>query len=103
MKKGDYDYSATKKWSASFPDDSALKNPHAKAGNLGSVPGLGRSTGGGNGNPFQYSCLKNFIDRKAWQSIVLGISKRWTQLAIKPPPQHKTPTNNEKEEFSFGG
>ena len=39
------------------------------------------------------------MDRKAWQSVVLGISKRWTQLAIKPPPQHKTPTNNEKEEF----
>jgi len=60
---------------------------------------LGRSTREGNGNPLQYSCLENLVDRKAWQSIVLGISKRWTQLAIKPPPQHKTPTNNEKEEF----
>ena len=89
-----------------FPGGSGVKNPPANEGDardMGLILGLGRSTGGGNGNPFQYSCLKNFIDRKAWQSIVLGISKRWTQLAIKPPPQHKTPTNNEKEEFSFGG
>ena len=53
-----------------FPGGSAEKNPTANvgdAGDLGSIPGLGRSPGGGNGNPFQYSCLKNSIeDRGPW-------------------------------------
>ena len=49
-----------------FPGGSAEKNPTANvgdAGDLGSIPGLGRSPGGGNGNPFQYSCLKNSTER----------------------------------------
>ena len=46
------------------------------AGDLGSIPGLGRSPGEGNGNPLQYSCLENSTDRRAWQDIVNGISKR---------------------------
>ena len=49
-----------------FPGGSAEKNPPANAGNagdLGSIPGWGRSPGGGNGNPFQYFCLKNSMDR----------------------------------------
>ena len=44
-------------------------------GNLGSIPRLGRSPGGGNGNPFQYSCLENFMDRGVWQVIVHGIAE----------------------------
>ena len=44
-----------------------VKNPLAKAGDMDSVPGLGRSPGGGNGNPLQYSCLENPMDRGAWQ------------------------------------
>ena len=54
-----------------------LKNPPASAGdtrNLGSVPGLGRSPGGGNGNPLQYSCLENSMDRGAWRAIVHGVA-----------------------------
>ena len=53
-----------------FPGGSVVKNPPAKAGNAGeasSVPGWGRSPGGGNGNPLQYSCLENPMDRGAWQ------------------------------------
>ena len=42
---------------------------------MGSIPGLGRSPGGGNGNPLQYSCLENSIDRRAWQATVLGVIK----------------------------
>ena len=41
-----------------------VKNPPANAGDAGSIPGSGRSPGGGNGNPFQYSCLKNPMDRE---------------------------------------
>ena len=47
-------------------------------GNAGSVPGSGRSSRGGNGNPFQYSCLKNPADRGAWKSIVQRVMKSQT-------------------------
>jgi len=46
----------------------------------GSIPGSGRSPGEGNSNPFQYSCLKNPMDRGAWQATVYGVTKNWTQL-----------------------
>ena len=45
------------------------------AGNPGSIPGLGRSPGEGNGNPLQYSCLENSMDRGAWQAAVHGVAK----------------------------
>ena len=63
-----------------FIDGSVLKNPPANAGDVGSIPDLGRSLGEGNGNPFQYSCLENPMDRGAWQAIVHGVLKSWTQL-----------------------
>ena len=47
-----------------------VKNPPVNAGDVGSIPGWGRFPGGGNGNPLQYSCLKNFMDRGAWRAIV---------------------------------
>ena len=49
-----------------FPGSSVVKNPPANAGDSGSVSGLGRSSGEGNGNPLQYSCLENPMDRGAW-------------------------------------
>ena len=61
-----------------FPGGSVVKNPPAKAGDTGSVPGWGRSPGGGNGNPLQCSCLKNPMDRGAWQATVNGFAKSWT-------------------------
>ena len=48
--------------------------------NAGSSPGLGRSPGGGHGNPLQLSCLVNPIDREAWLIAVYGVAKSWTQL-----------------------
>ena len=48
---------------------------------LGSIPGLGRSPGEGNGYPLQYSCLENFMDRGAWQATVHGVAKSWTPLS----------------------
>ena len=62
--------------SLGFPGGSMVKNPSANVGDtrdMGSIPGLGISPGIGNGNPFQYSCLENFIDRGAWQTIVHGL------------------------------
>ena len=58
-----------------------VKNLPAKAGatgDLGSIPGSGRSPGGGNGNPLQCSCLGNLMDRGAWQAMVHGITKSRT-------------------------
>ena len=49
-----------------FPGESVVKNLPANAGNTGSIPGSGRSPGGWHGNPLQYSCLENSMDRTAW-------------------------------------
>ena len=51
-----------------------VKNPLANAGDLGSIPGLGRFSGEGNGNSLQYSCLENFKDIGAWQATVHGVT-----------------------------
>ena len=52
-----------------------VKDPPDNAGNMGSIPGLGRSPGDGNGNPLQHSCLENPMDRGAWWAIVHGVAK----------------------------
>ena len=51
------------------------------AGDLGSIPGSGRSPGEGNGNPLQYSCLKNPMDGGSWQATVHGVTKSQTGLS----------------------
>ena len=61
----------------SIPDGPVVKNPPANAGNVGSVPGWGRSPGEGNGNLLQYSCLGNPMDRGAWWVTVRGVTKSW--------------------------
>ena len=53
-----------------------VQNLHANAGDVGSIPGSGRSPREGNGNPLQCSCLENPIDRGAWWNIVLVVAKR---------------------------
>ena len=56
-----------------------VKNPPADAGNAGDaglIPGSGISPGGGHGNPFQYSCLENPMDRGAWQATIHGLTKK---------------------------
>ena len=61
-----------------------VKNPSANGGatgEAGSTPGSERSPGGGNGNPLQYSCLKNAMNRGAWQIANHGFTKSWTQLS----------------------
>ena len=66
---------------AVFPGGSDGKASACSVGDLGSIPGLGRSSGEGNGYPHQYSCLENSMDRGAWQATVHGIAKSWTQLS----------------------
>ena len=60
------------------PGGSVVKNPPANAGDLGSILGSGRSPGEGNGNPLQYSCLGNPMDRGAWEDTLHGVSERRT-------------------------
>ena len=67
-----------------FPGDSAVKDPPAtagEAGDVGLIPGLGRSSGEENGNLLQYSCLENPMDRGTWWATVQGVTKSWTRLS----------------------
>ena len=60
-----------------------VKNPSANAGDVrdkSSVPGLGRSPGEGNGNPLQYSCVENPMDRGAWRATVHRVRQSWARL-----------------------
>jgi len=63
-----------------FSGDSDGKEFAYSARDLGLIPGSGRSPGGENSNPLQYSCLENSMDRGAWQATVHGVAKSWTQL-----------------------
>ena len=64
----------------SFPSGSVVKNSPANVGDAGSIPRLGRSPGEGKGNPLQYSCLGNPMDRGSWRATVHGISKSQNSL-----------------------
>ena len=64
-----------------FPGGSEDKTSACNAGDPGSIPGLGRSPGEGNGNPLQYSYLENPMDRGAWRAIVHGVAKSRTRLS----------------------
>jgi len=59
-----------------FP--GGAKTLPANSGDAGSIPRLGRYPGGGNGNPLQYACLENPMNRGAWWAIVHGVTKSWT-------------------------
>ena len=64
-----------------FPNSSDLKESASNGGEVGSIPGSGRSPGEGNGNPLQYSCLENPSDRGALRATVDGVEKSPTQLS----------------------
>ena len=66
----------------------SVKESACNAGDLGSIPGSGRSPGEGNGNPLQYPCLENPIDRGAWQATVHRVARVGHDLATKPPNHH---------------
>ena len=80
-----------------------LKNPPADAGDVGSIPGSGRSHAEGNGRPLQHSCLGNFLDRGAWRAAVHWVAKKldtaghaltshcqcmWLPRTVSPAPLH---------------
>ena len=64
-----------------FPGGSDSKESACSVGDPGSIPGSRRSPGEGNGNPLQYSCLENPMDRGTWQATVHGVTKSWIQLS----------------------
>ena len=68
-----------------------LKNPPANAGDVGSIPGSGRSPGEGRGNPLQDSCLGNPMDRGAWRATVHGVTQSWTRLSDSTGEGNGTP------------
>ena len=83
-----------------------VKNLPANAGDIrdaGLIPGLGRYPGEGDGNPFQYSCLENPIDRGAWRATLHRVSKNWTQVKCLSPqePLRKTFDCNSSPFFKF--
>ena len=63
-----------------FPGDSVVKHLSANAEDTGSISGLGKSPGEGNGNPLQYSCLGNPMDGRAWQATVHGVAKELDKI-----------------------
>ena len=65
------------KFIVSFPGGSVVKDPPANEEDAGLILGSGRSPGEGNGNPLQYSCLENSMDRGAWHVTVHGAAKSW--------------------------
>ena len=98
--------------SLGFLGGSVVKNSPANAGDLGLIPGSGRSPGEGNSNPLQYSRLKNPMDRGTWQAAIHGVAKSWIpatkqQKTILPCPslhgqiyclcQHATQVTGEKK------
>ena len=68
-------------YSVGFPGGSEVKASARNAGDLGSIPGSGRSPGEGNGNPLQYSCLENPMDGGTWWATVHGVAKSRTRLS----------------------
>ena len=73
-----------------FPPSSVGKASACNAGDLGSIPGRGRSPAEGNGNPLQYSCLENPTDRGVWQATVHGVTRAGHSLVTNPPPPTRT-------------
>ena len=87
-----------------FPGGLVIKNPPAKAGNVGSIPGSGRSHGEGNDNLLQRSCLGNPMDRGAWQVTVHGVTKELettTKHIIDPHFTHPVYHSQSPAEASF--
>ena len=83
-----------------FPGGSEDKASACNAGDPGSIPGLGRSPGEGNGNPIQYSCLENPMDRGPWRATVRGVAKSQTRLSDFT---HSTHTIFAKEARIYNG
>ena len=83
-------------------DLEEIKNPHSSvgkesacsAGDLRSIPGLGRSPGERNGNPLQYSCLENLMDRGTWQATIHGVARVRHDLGTKERKRERNRADN---------
>ena len=78
-----------------FPCSLVSKRSACNAEDRGLIPGSGRSPGEGNGNPLQYSCLENPMDRGVWQATVHGVARVRHDLATKPPPCSDWPSDQD--------
>ena len=76
-----------------FPGRLSSKESAYNAGDEGLIPGQGKSPGGGNSNPLQYSCLGNSLDRGAWRATVRGVTKSRTWLSTADSHTHNTHTH----------
>ena len=79
---------------------AVVKNPPANAGDVGYIPGLGRSPGEGNGNPLQYSGLENRMERGTWWATIPGVAKRVGHDLVtkhQQQPRAKTPHSQYRE------
>ena len=79
-----------------FLGDSVSKDSACNTGNPDLIPGSGRHPGEANGNPLQYSCLGNPMDRGAWQATVHGVARVGQDLATKPLPKLKRKSKRRK-------
>ena len=79
-----------------------VKNPPANVGDAGLIPGLARFPGEENGNPLQYSCLENSMDRGTWRATAHEVTKSWTQLSshtqMFPSERFKSQGSNENSD-----
>ena len=80
-----------------FPGGSDGRESACNSGDPDLIPGLGRSSGKGNGNPLQYSCLENSMDREAWLATVHGVSKGRKQLSARAHTH--THTHNQAAQY----
>ena len=90
-------------WTWGFPGGSVVKNPPTNIGDVGSIPGLGRSSGEGNGNPLQYSCLENSMDKGAWRATVHGVARFGHDQAIPGGSDGKASAYNAGDPGSIPG
>ena len=86
--------------SVGFPHSLVNKSCACNAGDLGLIPGSGRSAGEGNGNPLQYSCLGNPMDRGAWRTTVHGVARVRHDLATKTTNHQKLVIITHVQEFN---
>ena len=80
LQKAGHNWATELNWTELNWGGSVVKNPPANAGDTGLIPGSGRPSGGGNGNPLQYSCLENPMGRGAWRATVHGVTKSQTWM-----------------------
>ena len=76
------EYWSSRAMRVGLPRCLLVKNPPANAGDTGSIPGSGRSPGGGSDNPLQCSCLENPVGRGAWRAAVHGVTESQTRLSV---------------------